>query len=50
MKLAESGSRGVFWRTSPRGTQERKRPSGAREREIGGFGGRARMGIFIGLR
>src|SRR5437773_7709959 len=32
MKLAQSGSRGVFWRTSPRGTQERKRPNGARER------------------
>src|SRR5262245_51940764 len=32
MKLAESGSRGVFWRTNPRGTQETKRPDKGRER------------------
>jgi integrase len=32
MKLAESGSRGVFWRVSPRGTQERKRSNGIRQR------------------
>ena len=32
MKLAESGSRGVFWRSNERGSQERKLPSGARER------------------
>ncbi|MDP3939739.1 MAG: site-specific integrase [Deltaproteobacteria bacterium] len=32
MKLATSGSRGVIWRASPRGTQELRRPDGRRER------------------
>src|SRR2546427_3285724 len=32
MKLAQSGSRGVFWRLHARGTQERKRPGKATER------------------
>ena len=32
MKLARSGSRGVFWRSSPRGTQERKTDEGLRQR------------------
>jgi integrase len=32
MKLARSGSRGVFWRSSPRGSQDRKTDSGVRER------------------
>ncbi|MBI2218947.1 MAG: hypothetical protein HYU51_16805 [Candidatus Rokubacteria bacterium] len=32
MKLAKSGSRGVFWRASERGTQDLRRPGGVRER------------------
>jgi integrase len=32
MKLAQSGSRGVFWRASSRGSQDRKRPDAVRER------------------
>lgn len=32
MKLARSGSRGVFWRSSPRGTQDRKAEGGIRQR------------------
>src|SRR5262245_18146447 len=32
MKLAMSGSRGVMWRANPRGTQDLRRPDGARQR------------------
>src|SRR5438093_2749330 len=32
MKLAQSGSRGVFWRVHARGTQQRKRPGKPTER------------------
>ncbi len=32
MKLADSGSRGVFWRANDRGTQELRGPGGKRER------------------
>src|SRR5262245_27870512 len=32
MKLAQSGSRGVFWRPSTRGTQDRRTENGAKER------------------
>src|SRR5687767_6715801 len=31
MKLAESGSRGVFWRSKGRGTQERRLPNHTRQ-------------------
>jgi hypothetical protein len=32
MKLARSGSRGVFWRAGGRGTQKQKLPGGIHER------------------
>jgi len=50
MKLAKSGSRGVFWRANERGTQEQRLGKGRRERAIGGFAGLAPRAICIASR
>ncbi len=44
MKLALSGSRGVFWRTNPRGGQQAKSSRTGVSGVIGGSGGPAGLG------